>query len=417
MSKKYILLAAIAAFVLLLAQNYVLGEANPFPVSSPLMNFYRTSDNSQKAIIKFNEDVKKIVNEADKANTDWETKFNEIEAGKLNNLVIATALANNKAILELGKIQTPANISDFEKKSLEYVKKSLINVYSARFAMLISQYKWLSSHKEVVAAGENQAKILSAEQEFSKKFLAYEGLALDDTGFFMRIDKDGKIVERALNDAYTPLKGDVYNAVPFFMQAPGGGWYDTCLANACEEASLVQGYIWHKGMDFTDKFGLYTKDEMLQGYALRQILKMCDWQYENNDNHLYHDTSAKRTAEMWNKIYTDAPPAYVEENPTIDYLKNMIAIGHAILVPINGEKLLTIPPYKNPSKIPIHTIVLVGYNEIRQEFIVNDPGTWRGNGIRYQYEEFMGAIRDYKDGKQEKIDATEKRVVILPQKR
>ncbi|MEK7643936.1 MAG: C39 family peptidase [Patescibacteria group bacterium] len=41
-----------------------------------------------------------------------------------------------------------------------------------------------------------------------------------------------------------------------------------------------------------------------------------------------------------------------------------------------------------------HVMVLIGYDDSKGVFIVNDPGTANGNGRHFTYEKFLGAIHD-----------------------
>ena len=60
-----------------------------------------------------------------------------------------------------------------------------------------------------------------------------------------------------------------------------------------------------------------------------------------------------------------------------------------------------------------HVIVLVGYDQEKGVFKVNDPGTQYGENISYNYETLMNAIHDLN---QKDYEAGEKRVLFTKPK-
>jgi len=47
---------------------------------------------------------------------------------------------------------------------------------------------------------------------------------------------------------------------------------------------------------------------------------------------------------------------------------------------------------------PYHTVVIVGYDDTRQQFITHEPGTRRGLDFRYSYATLMAAMADFVPG-------------------
>ncbi|MEK7073007.1 MAG: C39 family peptidase [Patescibacteria group bacterium] len=68
------------------------------------------------------------------------------------------------------------------------------------------------------------------------------------------------------------------------------------------------------------------------------------------------------------------------------------ATGHPIIVPVYAPALKN-PHYENGGP-DYHVLVLTGYDDTDGVFIVNDPGTKDGEGLRFPYDTFMSAIHD-----------------------
>ena len=90
-------------------------------------------------------------------------------------------------------------------------------------------------------------------------------------------------------------------------------------------------------------------------------------------------------------------------DPTVDDLKEELAENRPIIVPVYAPELGNIPG------VDYHVLVLVGYDDETQEFIVNDPAKTDGQGVHYAYDVFMEAIHDLNS---EDYDAGKKAVLF-----
>lgn len=165
--------------------------------------------------------------------------------------------------------------------------------------------------------------------------------------------------------------------VPFTSQAPEKNWYEPWL-NACEETSILM----------VDSF--YTDDRDIDiNEAKVEIHEIIKIKRSNID--YSKDESLETIIELINELDLDWT-AYIKENPTIDELRLEIANNNPIIVPVYARELDN--PYYTGEGPDYHVMVLTGYDENRNMFIVNDPGTQYGEGLTFTYEVLMDSIHD-----------------------
>ena len=390
----------------------VIKDANPYSVNETTRNFFNHLDDVQKILVKFRTDL----SAAKKAADDSIDSLKETKAKGTNAEIVTKTIELAKAHVEsinnVKKITLYSDkIAPLYVQTLEAAKADIVSGLYKRSALYLAEIPSVKCNinldQQLLEADKKiQDGYSKLTDLFSKNLLGVER-----NGLFVKYDNSGNKIDFEMTETYFKQNGDVYIDVPFFSQAPGGGWYDSCQSTACEEAGLVQAHIYYNKVDYKDPFKVYTDEDMLQRYAIGQILNMCDWEYQNYSSHLYHDTSAKTTGALWQDYYKHS--YNVIENPTADIIKYGLRSGYLYAAPIDGSKILTVPPYKNPKNIPVHTVLIVGYNDARNEFIINDPGSWTGKGTRVNQKDFLEAIRDYPSGHNEKIVADEKRIVEL----
>lgn len=201
-------------------------------------------------------------------------------------------------------------------------------------------------------------------------------------------------VSQKKEDVIIPTKEE--NEVVFVVQAPKGQWENELFQDACEEASVLMAGSWLIGSK--QKF---SKDE-----ATRELEKMFAFERENYGQ--AYDLSAKDTAQFLRDYYKTQDVTVIYDITTHDIVR-ALADGKIVIVPSNGQKLGN--PYFTAPGPERHMLVITGYDQKKQEYITNDPGTRRGAGFRYDYDTLIAAVRDYPTGHKELI--TEEKTVMI----
>ncbi len=193
--------------------------------------------------------------------------------------------------------------------------------------------------------------------------------------------------------------------IPFTCQAPFAHW-DQLHEESCEEASLVMLYYFHKNQPLS------------KNLAEKEIQNLVKFQLENYGN--FFDTSIQKTAKLA-KDYYHLDNLKILNNPTILSLKRELALGHPILAPTAGRLLKN--PYFTPPGPLYHNLVIIGYDDRAVKdssghkaegvFIVNDPGTRRGAGYRYDQKTLWRAIHDFPGDKKQILQGPKKVLVLI----
>lgn len=164
--------------------------------------------------------------------------------------------------------------------------------------------------------------------------------------------------------------------VPFTSQAPDGNWSEP-WQNACEETSIYM------------VTSFYANDQIKRDEAIvkiREILKV-----KNTEIKVSKDESLTTISELIDHLELPWTTQLVAD-PTTEDLKNELAGGRPIIVPVYAPALKN--PYYGPTSPNYHVVVLTGYDDTEGVFIVNDPGTKDGEGLRFPYATFLSAIHD-----------------------
>ncbi len=178
--------------------------------------------------------------------------------------------------------------------------------------------------------------------------------------------------------ANAPLPATVNLAVPFTPQAPTANW-DAYHEEACEEASLYMVDQFYRGMPAG----------LLDPAAVEKAIHaMTD--FEDKTFGFNQDTTAAQTAQIA-RDFLGYGHVEIVEQPTADRIKAILAAGHPVIVPVDG-RLIGNPFYASPGPI-YHMLVLRGYTS--SGFISNDPGTRRGDGYVYGFDQVMKAMHDW----------------------
>ena len=182
--------------------------------------------------------------------------------------------------------------------------------------------------------------------------------------------------------------------VPFTSQAPAGDWSQP-WKDACEETSIYMVASFYAGDDI-------KREEAIK--KIREILKT-----KNETFKVSKDESLATIAELIDELGLPWN-ARIVYDPTVDDLKKELSEGRPIIVPVYAPALGN--PYYGGG-VYYHVLVLTGYDDADDVFVVNDPGTKRGEGLRFKYDTFMGAIHDLNP---KDLDAGKKAVLFTSAK-
>lgn len=180
--------------------------------------------------------------------------------------------------------------------------------------------------------------------------------------------------------------------VPFTAQAPTNNW---ARNEDCEETSIVMANAYLDGQ---------TEDRLPASLAQKAINELKAW--ENANIGYNANTGADATMQMARGAF-GLTVSQIKDFTEQD-LKRELTNNRVILLPLNARKLGN-PAYQNSGPV-YHMIVVRGYNT--KEFIVNDPGTDRGDGNVYTFATLKAAAADW-DNVAQAIDPTRKIVLVL----
>ncbi len=164
--------------------------------------------------------------------------------------------------------------------------------------------------------------------------------------------------------------------VPFTSQAPAGSWVEP-WQNACEETSIIM------------VSNFFSGDEISIAQARQQILDV--FKLKNDEFGRSKDESMALIAEVVNGADLGWT-ARVVDKPSLEDLKQEVAANRPIIVPVDARQL-TGTDYAGD--VNYHVMVISGYDDAAGQFIVQDPGTSRGEDFRYGYADLYEAIHDY----------------------
>ena len=268
-------------------------------------------------------------------------------------------------------------------------KNQLSKIETNNFLEKLSKDKNQSKNKSNIHL-ENNLQKLNQKQQISTK----KSSTVDDKN---NSNKDKR-------EQNLPTKALILN-IPFTCQAPFGRW-DQLHEEACEEASLVMLYYFYKNQPLN------------KSLAEEEIQKLVKFQLKNYGD--FFDSDVQQTAKLA-KDYYHLSNLKILNNPTILSLKRELALGHPILAPTAGRLLKN--PYFTPPGPLYHNLVIIGYDDRAVKdssghkaegvFIVNDPGTRRGAGYRYDQKTLWRAIHDFPGDKKQILQGPKKVLVLI----
>lgn len=187
--------------------------------------------------------------------------------------------------------------------------------------------------------------------------------------------------------------------VPFYWEIPDGVWVAP-WSGACEEASIVavEGYYLKKPKATVKK--VEAKNTMQPLFAI-----------ENRIFGYNSDTNAAETAKLIND-YTSFD-AVVKENPTLDEIKNELIAGRPVITMHYGYGLQNPRHRFRQGGSSYHVMSIVGFDDQKKEFIVNDSELSDGIDLRYKYDIILSTLHDF-DHKTKKANGPARVVFTMP---
>lgn len=236
------------------------------------------------------------------------------------------------------------------------------------------------------------SSLLIVSQDIKEGELPYYFLQLPEQKIVDRLNIDSEELSFAMdksNSSQTFLLLDV----PFTPQAPEADW-SYPWQDACEEAAVLMVYAYYDKVNLTSKI------------AKQELLKLIEWQNENFGD--YHDTDIEDTARMAQEVYK--LDTKVIDNPSLDTIKQELQYGNMVILPMAGRLLGNL--FFTPPGPAYHMLVLIGYDDETNEFIVNDPGTRRGKEYRYSYDIILESIHDWTGSKATIVEGAKKALIL-----
>lgn len=197
-----------------------------------------------------------------------------------------------------------------------------------------------------------------------------------------------------------PVSKAIANLVPFTPQAPLAHWSDKRQADGCEEASILMAMMWARDYSLTAQ------------EAENEIINIANWQIENYDSSV--DTSTYDAATRIVDGYFGYSDYQVLDNVSKEDIIDLMRAGNLIVAPMNGAALKN--PYFSSPPPEKHMLLLIGYNETADYFIVHEPGTKRGAYYKYDGELIYSAIKNYPTTGQTSV-FSEKSVIAIAKNR
>lgn len=185
----------------------------------------------------------------------------------------------------------------------------------------------------------------------------------------------------------------------FVPQSPEKNW-DQPWQDACEEAALLTVDYYYRNITQSD---IQT--------IKNDLLKMIDFENEQSFSHDMNTSQMSFVAQNYLSYSTK-----IIDNPTVDDIKNYISQNIPVIVPANGKTLYQENKHFNDNGPYYHNLVVLGFDDIKQKFIVHDVGTQFGAYFKYSYQLLMESIHDFPASlDKEDINQGKKKVLILLQ--
>ena len=182
----------------------------------------------------------------------------------------------------------------------------------------------------------------------------------------------------------------------FIPQSPQKIWTEP-WQDACEEAAILTVKYYY----------------LSQIPSLNQLLS--DYQHIFSFEHQNNWTTDQNTTQMAQISYKLFNfQSLIVNQPTISEIKRYVSLDIPVIVPADGKTLYLENKHFNSGGPWYHNLVILGYDDNTQQFIVHDVGTQFGAYFRYSYDLLIESIHDFPiTGRKEDIVNGEKNVLVL----
>ncbi|MEK7647687.1 MAG: C39 family peptidase [Patescibacteria group bacterium] len=170
-------------------------------------------------------------------------------------------------------------------------------------------------------------------------------------------------------------------AVPHIWEIPDGKWVPP-WSGACEEVSVVM----------VERFYLKDKTAQFTPAQTKAIVgPLFPWENKQFGSNI--DTDATRTARMMNDF--SSAEATIVWNPTLAAIKDELRAGRPVISMHYGYDMNNPRHRFRQGSSSYHVVVLAGFDDAKQEFLVNDSEFKDGRHNRYAYSTIMNSLHDF----------------------
>ncbi len=179
----------------------------------------------------------------------------------------------------------------------------------------------------------------------------------------------------------TSLPVKISLPVPFYWEIPDGVWVPP-WSGACEEASVVA----------VESYYLKQPKKIVKKIEAKAVMSPL-FKIEDRIFGYNSDTSGSEIVRLIND-YTSFD-ATLRDNPTLEEIKAELAAGRPVISLHYGYDLNNPRHRFRRGGSSYHVMAIVGYDDSRGEFVVNDSELPDGIDFRYKYGIILSTLHDF----------------------
>ncbi len=182
----------------------------------------------------------------------------------------------------------------------------------------------------------------------------------------------------------------------FIPQAPEKNW-EQPWQDACEEAAILTVYYYYQNIKPSLPVLLSDYQALFKAEA---------------DHGWGHDLDLNKMAQIAQEQFKLKPLLIL--NPTADLIKTHLLSNSPVIIPANGKILFQENKNFTHGGPWYHNLVILGFDDVHQQFIVHDVGTRKGAYYRYSYQTLIDSIHDFPSTMiKEDINSGAKQALVL----